>query len=86
MSNPDWELTVKELPPDPFRSKLALNALFAWMNKRLPEIAERMGVPLYTKVELSPEEYARRHAAIKQFVLDNPWDTPIPEDFGRSPA
>lgn len=90
MSNtdgPDWQLTIKEISPDPLSSEMALKALFKIMDRELPKIAERMGVPLHQSPPIDPEEYARRHAEIKQFVLNNPWDCPVPgsrltrEDF-----
>ena len=78
-----WEMSVTLREPSPSVAKQALQAIFKLMGPDLPAIAAKLGIPMMNP--MGPDEYARRHAAIKQFVLDNPWDTPIPENFGRSP-
>lgn len=75
---PTFALTVTHTEPDEHTAALILKGLFKLMEPGLREIAEARGVPLFSRKQMDPEEYARRHAEIVQFVIDNDADVPIP--------
>ena len=73
-----FALSVTTREPDAHTYDLILTGLFKLMEPGLLAIAEARGVPLLVSKLVDPEERARRIAELKQFVLDNEWDTPLP--------
>lgn len=72
-------LDVVIAPPNPEREAAALGALVRFMAKSLPVWAAKKGIALQTA--LSPEEYARRHKAIVDWIMAHPEATSVPPEL-----